>query len=95
MNRKILCVVIALILLCSVNTVYSQAKETAMVREDNHSGSMNEQDADGMISQVLALFADAMHGENIRMGYLAYNDTIIAQRMPVSVKQETQREELK
>lgn len=102
MNKKILCAVIASMLLCSMNTVCSQAKETPMVREDlnivfavDHSGSMNEQDADGMISQVLALFVDTMHGESIRMGYLAYNDTIIAQRMPVSVQEETEREELK
>ena len=58
--------------------------ETEMTKEDlnivfavDHSGSMNEQDAGQMIPKVLQVFTDTMHGENIRVGYLAYNDTIV------------------
>lgn len=39
----------------------------------DHSGSMNKQDASRMISKVLQVFIDTMHGENIRIGYLAYS----------------------
>lgn len=82
-----------------------QVKEAAMMamtKEDlnivfavDHSGSMNEQDAQRRIPQMLKVFADTMHGENIRIGYVAYNDTILAQRAPVSVQQESQRDMLK
>ena len=76
--------------------------ESEMTKEDlnivfavDHSGSMNEQDAGQMIPKVLQVFTDTMHGENIRVGYLAYNDTIVTQRAPVSVDQEDQRLTLK
>ncbi len=79
-----------------------QAQETAMAKENlnivfavDHSGSMNEQDVGQMIPKVLQVFTDTMHGENIRIGYLAYNDTIVAQRAPVAVAQEEQRLALK
>lgn len=76
--------------------------EAVMVREDlnivfvvDHSGSMNQQDKHRMIPQVLKMFVDTMHGENMRIGYVAYNDTIIAQKAPVYVQQESQRDMLK
>lgn len=76
--------------------------ESEMTKEDlnivfavDHSGSMNEQDAGQMIPKVLQVFTDTMHGENIRVGYLAYNDTIVTQRAPVAVDQEDQRLTLK
>lgn len=61
----------------------------------DHSGSMNQQDSKRMIEPVLEIFVDTMHEENIRIGYVAYNDTIIAQEAPVSVQQESQRNALK
>ena len=79
-----------------------EAAQTAMTKEDlnivfavDHSGSMNRQDEQRMIPQMLKVFADTMHGENVRIGYVAYNDTVIAQRAPVSVQTESQRELLK
>lgn len=76
--------------------------EAVMVKEDlnivfvvDHSGSMNQQDKQRLIPQVLKIFVDTMHGENMRIGYVAYNDTIIAQKAPVSVQQESQRDMLK
>ena len=91
----------SLLLFCIVG-IRCQAEETAMAKEDlnivfavDHSGSMNEQDASRMISKVLQVFIDTMHGENIRIGYLAYNDTIVAQKAPVEIDQEEQRQALK
>ena len=102
MGKKTLCAVaISLILFCTAS-LNCQAQETAMAKEDlnivfavDHSGSMNEQDAGQMIPKVLQVFTDTMHGENIRVGYLAYNDTIVTQRAPVAVDQEDQRLTLK
>ncbi|MDE6847466.1 MAG: VWA domain-containing protein [Lachnospiraceae bacterium] len=101
-SKKILCAVSIVLVLCSMAGISSRAEEAVMAKEDlnivfavDHSGSMNEQDAQRMISQVLQIFTDTMHGENVRIGYLAYNDTIIAQNAPVPVQQESRREALK
>lgn len=102
-KRTIFAVVMLLILFCTESLdLNCQAQETTMVKEDlnivfavDHSGSMNEQDAGQMIPKVLQIFTDTMHGENIKIGYLAYNDTIITERAPVAVDQEEQRRLLK
>lgn len=102
MGKKAMCAVAMSLLLFSITAMYCRAEETAMAKEDlnivfavDHSGSMNEQDASRMISKVLQVFTDTMHGENIRIGYLAYNDTVVAQKVPVEVDQEEQRQALK
>ena len=102
MCRRTICAVAMSLLLFCIVGIRCQAEETAMAKEDlnivfavDHSGSMNEQDASRMISKVLQVFIDTMHGENIRIGYLAYNDTIVAQKAPVEIDQEEQRQALK
>lgn len=102
MGRRTICAVAMSLLLFCIVGIRCQAEETAMAKEDlnivfavDHSGSMNEQDASRMISKVLQVFIDTMHGENIRIGYLAYNDTIVAQKAPVEIDQEEQRQALK
>lgn len=102
MGKRTVCAVAMSLLLFFIVAIHCQAEETAMAKEDlnivfavDHSGSMNEQDANRMISKVLQVFTDTMHGENIRIGYLAYNDTIVAQKAPVEVDQEEQRQTLK
>lgn len=84
------------------NDNQTQNIEAVMVKEDlnivfvvDHSGSMNQQDKQRAIPQILKMFLDTMHGENMHIGYVAYNDTIIAQKAPVSVQQESQRDMLK
>ncbi len=56
---------------------------------------MNEQDAGHIIPKMLQIFTDTMHGENIRIGYLAYNDKIVARKTPIAVDQEDKRLALK
>lgn len=96
-KRTIYAAVLSLILFCTASHI-CQAQETAMVKEDlnivfavDHSGSMNEQDAGRVIPKVLQIFTDTMHGEHIKIGYLAYNDTILTRRMPTAVDLEEQR----
>lgn len=100
-KRTIYIAALSLFLFCT-STMNCHAEETAMAKENlnivfaiDHSGSMNEQDVGQMIPKVLQIFTDTMHGENIRIGYLAYNDMIVAQRAPVAVDQEDQRLTLK
>lgn len=102
MSKKTIYFAALSLLLFSISAMNCHAEETAMAKENlnivfavDHSGSMNEQDAGQMIPKVLQIFTDTMHGENIRIGYLAYNDTIVAQRAPVAVDQEEQRLTLK
>lgn len=82
--------------------IQAQNIEAVSVKDDlnivfavDYSGSMNQQDAQQLIPLLLKVFVDTMHDENIRIGYVAYTDTIIAQREPVSIWQESQREALK
>lgn len=102
MSKRTICTAVMSLLLFCTMSLNCQAQETAMVKEDlnivfavDHSGSMNEQDAGQMIPKVLQIFTDTMHGENIKIGYLAYNDTIITERAPVAVDREEQRRLLK
>lgn len=102
MGKKVICAMTVSLLIFYTAAMNCHAEETAMAKEDlnivfavDHSGSMNEQDASRMISKVLQVFTDTMHGENIRIGYLAYNDMIVAQKAPVDVAREEQRQVLK
>lgn len=102
MGKRAIYTIAAALLFFSTAAMRCLAQETAMAKENlnivfavDHSGSMNEQDAGQMIPKVLQVFTDTMHGENIKIGYLAYNDTIVAQRAPVAVDQEDQRLALK
>lgn len=92
-------VILAAFFFCTSNVM---AEEAAMTKKDlnivfavDHSGSMNKQDAQRMIPEMLKVFADTMHSENVRIGYVAYNDTIVARHAPVSIQTAGQRELLK
>lgn len=102
MCKRMICATVMSLLLFCVSSIHCQAEEIVMAKEDlnivfavDHSGSMNEQDAGQMIPKVLQIFTDTMRGEHIKIGYLAYNDTIITQRAPVAVDVEEQRRLLK
>ena len=102
MGKKVLYAVASALLLFCTSAFRCQAQETAMAKEDlnivfavDHSGSMNEQDAGHIIPKMLQIFTDTMHGENIRIGYLAYNDKIVARKTPIAVDQEDKRLALK
>lgn len=102
MRKRMIYATVMSLLLFYLVSIHCRAEETAMVKEDlnivfavDHSGSMNEQDAGQIIPKVLQIFTDTMRGENIKIGYLAYNDTIITERAPVTVDQEEQRRLLK
>jgi len=61
----------------------------------DHSGSMNSRDKQRMIPDTLKAFIDTAPDENMKIGYVAYNDKIIAQQAPVLVSMREQCTELK
>lgn len=61
----------------------------------DHSGSMNSQSQSKMIPQILKLFLDTSYGKNIQIGYVGYNDTILASYPLVSAESDEQCSALK
>lgn len=102
MGKKIISFMSAVLVTFILCTNSVMAEEAAMTKKDlnivfavDHSGSMNKQDAQRMIPEMLKVFADTMHSENVRIGYVAYNDTIVARHTPVSIQTSAQRDSLK
>lgn len=102
MRKKIISFMSAVLVTFILCTNSVMAEEAAMTKKDlnivfavDHSGSMNKQDAQRMIPEMLKVFADTMHSENVRIGYVAYNDTIVARHTPVSIQTSAQRDSLK
>lgn len=61
----------------------------------DHSGSMNNQGQSKMIPQILNLFIDTSCSKNIQIGYVGYNDTILASYPLTSARSEASCRELK
>lgn len=61
----------------------------------DHSGSMNGQDGQQMVSRMLKEFIDTVEEENVHIGYVAYNDSILARNAPAAVGDEMQKKQLK
>lgn len=59
------------------------------------SGSMKANDPKGMGMQMVKAFIDTVHAEEIRVGYVAYNDAIVSSCPPVPISEQEKREELK
>lgn len=57
----------------------------------DHSGSMSKQDGQQMVSRMLKEFIDTLDDENVNVGYVAYNDSILAQCAPVPVQETEQK----
>ncbi|MDE5910299.1 MAG: VWA domain-containing protein [Lachnospiraceae bacterium] len=101
MKRKIMYFAAIFLLLFSIIRwdVFAQEK---LVEEDiyivfvvDHSGSMNEQDSQNVISDTLKAFVDTLQSEEVQVGYIAYNDRIITSHQPVSIQDKEQGEKLK
>lgn len=101
MRRKMTCLATIFLLLFSIirGDAYAQEKSAgegvSIVFVVDHSGSMNEQDRQNTISNILAAFVDTMQSEEIQVGYVAYNDKIIISHQPVPIQNKERREELK
>lgn len=59
------------------------------------SGSMKANDPSKMGLNMVQAFIDTVQAENIRVGYVAYNDNIVAFSAPASIEASEKREQLK
>lgn len=101
-KQKITYLLIIFLLLFLISGNRALAGETLTERESfnivfvvDHSGSMNSQDQSKMIPQILNLFIDTSYGKNIQIGYVGYNDTVLASYPLTSTRSEEQCRELK
>ena len=59
------------------------------------SGSMRRNDPSRSAVHMVQAFADSIHAENLEIGYVAYNDTILFSSPPVPMADTAQRQQLK
>jgi len=58
-------------------------------------GSMKTNDSDGIALDMVKAFIDTVHIQNIRIGFVAYNDKIVTSTSPVPIVELSERERLK
>lgn len=102
MKKKIILLITIIALLYQIPVINVLAEEKReesdvlnVVFVVDHSGSMNSRDGQQIMPGILNTFIDVMQHRNIKIGYVAYNDTIIAQHPLVSPENQQQRRELK
>lgn len=96
---------ISIILCMMLSVVYSQplyAQEILSINKGldvvfvmDSSGSMKSNDSNKMAMDMVKAFIDTVHIENIRIGFVSYNDKIVSSSAPISIVQEEERVKLK
>lgn len=61
----------------------------------DYSGSMKTNDSQDMAKEMVKAFIDTVYGDNIKVGFVAYNDRILSSTAPVGVSAFEDREALK
>ncbi len=89
-------IVLALIWYGYTDPVHATEKSTNgetlnIVIAVDHSGSMNRQDGQKTVPEMIKALSDTLCAENVRIGYVAYNDTILTGLSPVPVETREQR----
>lgn len=59
------------------------------------SGSMKTNDSEGIALEMVKAFVDTAHADDISVGFIAYNDTIVSASTPVTMAEQLNRENLK
>ncbi len=75
--------------------IVGQKEELQVIFVMDCSGSMKSNDPMGIGRNMVEAFVDTVHAEGIRIGYVAYNDTIMSYAAPVSVADAKKRQSLK
>ena len=96
---------LVVVILTSLSMVISQDAFAAEISGQKHaldvnfvldvSGSMKTNDPDGIALDMVKAFIDTVHIQNIRIGFVAYNDKIVSSSSPVSIVELSERERLK
>ena len=103
MIRKLNIYIFILLLCCGFGKVDTAlAEEISGRRNDldvtfvvDVSGSMKTNDPDGIALDMVKAFIDSVHIQNIRVGFIAYNDEIVSSSNLVPVMEAAKREGLK
>ena len=100
-QRKILAFVISLVFL-GVFPIAAKAEEFVSRKEGldvifvmDYSGSMKTNDSRNIAKGMVKAFIDTIHGGNINIGFVAYNDQILSSTSPVPVDTVEDRTALK
>ena len=101
--KKIIAIVIITIIMCNVNIegdiefVYaSESASLDIIFIVDHSNSMNGRDPGHMALEMIEAFVDTTYSQDVRVGFIAYNDAILASTegaAPIQTKE--QRDALK
>ncbi|MCM1258339.1 MAG: VWA domain-containing protein [Roseburia sp.] len=75
--------------------IVSQKEPFEIIFVIDGSGSMKANDSSKIALDMVQAFVDTLQTEEIRAGYVAYNDSIISYAEPESIKDAGKREELK
>lgn len=99
-RRKRVFVICLLISMCFVQVVRAEEisgnkKPLDVIFVVDSSGSMKSNDPNRIALEMVKAFTDTIHTDNARVGYVAYNDEIVASSSLVSVKEQAERERLK
>ena len=96
---------LVVVILTSLSMVISQDAFAAEISGQKHaldvnfvldvSGSMKTNDPDGIALDMVKAFIDTVHIQNIRIGFVAYNDKIVTSTSPVPIMELSERERLK
>lgn len=99
--RKAMAIVFSFFLaFCAVANVraeefVSKKKGLDVIFVMDYSGSMKKNDPDFMAKGMVQAFIDTVHSTDIRIGFVAYNDKILAAASPTSVYTDAERQVLK
>lgn len=98
----ICCLLCTLVLLFGSMASVTYAEEIKTVKDNldimfimDHSGSMNTNDREKVAPEMVKAFVDTVHSENVRVGFVAYNDGIVSSSAPVPVATAEERMALK
>lgn len=102
MRRKIIYFTVLFLLLLSISMKSASAQNKFIEEEElnivfviDHSGSMNSLDEHNIIAEAIKAFIDTLQDENVQVGYVAYNDRVVASQNPLTLGNDGKRLELK
>lgn len=101
MKKNIVTALLAFVMLMT-STFHSFAQEITSINKGldvmfvvDSSGSMKSNDSERIAMDMVKAFVDTVHVENIRIGFVSYNDKIVSSSAPVSITDVAEREKLK
>lgn len=95
------CLLISVLMLWNTTT-FARAEEVKAVKDNldimfimDYSGSMKTNDKEKVAPELVKAFVDTVHSENVRIGFVTYNDRIISSSPPITVATAAERTVLK